>query len=341
MTSIFQTCYLLIRCLIVSRMTLTAEIIALRQQLAVYHRTVHRPQLRSRDRFFWIMLSRLWKDWRSVLVIVQPETVIKWHRQGFQLYWRWKSKARQCGRPKIAQEIRDLIRRMSLENPTWGVPRIQAELHLLGYSVAESTVAKYRVRSTKPPSQTWRSFLDNHIGQIVAIDFFTVPTATFRTLFCFIVLLHDRRWVVHFNVTQHPTAEWTAQQMIEAFPEDRAPRFLLRDRDSVYGEYFRSRITTMGIEEVLTSPHSPWQNPYVERLIGTIRRECLDHVIVLCEEHLRRILGEYIDYYHEARPHQSLGRNSPVPREVEGPAAGKVISIPHVGGLHHQYRRAA
>jgi putative transposase len=223
-------------------------------------------------------------------VIVKPETVIRWHRQGFKYYWRLKCRSSHVGRPKIDQEIRDLIRRLSRENPTWGAPRIQAELHLLGYEVADSTVAKYRVRSHKPPSQTWKSFLRNHAGQIAAIDFFTVPTVTFNVLCGFVVLLHDRRQVVHFNVTAHPTALWTAQQIIEAFPEETAPRFLVRDRDSIYGEYFRCRVAGMGIEEVVTSAQSPWQNPYAERLIGSIRRECLDHVIVLSEKHLRRIL---------------------------------------------------
>jgi len=170
-------------------------------------------------------MSHLWRDWRSILTIVKPETVIKWHRQGFKCYWRWKSRSRRVGRPRIDREIRDLIKRLSRENPTWGVPRIQAELHLLGYEVAESTVAKYRVRIRKPPSQTWKSFLQNHAGQIAAIDFFTVPTVTFNILYGFVVLLHDRRQVVHFNVTAHPTARWTAQQMIEAFPEETTPAF--------------------------------------------------------------------------------------------------------------------
>jgi transposase InsO family protein len=221
------------------------------------------------------------------------------------------------------------------------VPRIQAELQLLGYKIAASTVAKYRVRTRKPPSQTWKSFLQNHAGQIAAIDFFTVPTVSFTVLYGFVVLLHDRRRVVHFNVTAHPTAVWTAQQLIEAFPEDKAPGFLIRDRDQIYGEHFRSRIAGMGIEEVVTAARSPWQNPYAERLIGSVRRECLGLVIVLGEEHLRRVLREYFRYYHEVRPHQSLGRNSPVPREVDGPSNGKVISIPQVGGLHHRYLRAA
>jgi transposase InsO family protein len=337
---ILSALFLLLRSLVLSRLTLAAENLALRQQLAVLNRTVKRPQLRERDRLFWVMLSRLWKDWQEVLVIVKPETVVKWHRQGFRLYWRWKSKA-PIGRPQIDKEIRELIRRVSRENPLWGVPRIQSELRLLGFGVAERTMAKYRIRSKKPPSQTWKSFLRNHVGQIAAIDFFTVPTVRFRNLYCFIILLHDRRQVVHFNVTTNPTAEWAAQQIIEAFPDDEAPKYLLRDRDGIYGDYFRSRVAGMGIEEVITAPQSAWQNPYVERVIGSIRRECLDHLIVINEDHLRRILREYFDYYHNARPHQSLERNSPVPRKTEPPPRGRIISIPQVGGLHHLYRRAA
>ena len=332
--------FLLIRSLILPRTALAAENLALRQQLAILNRKIHRPQLHRRDRFFWVILSRLWKNWREVLIIVKPETVIKWHRQGFKLYWRWKSKA-PVGRPKIDKEIRELIRKMSRENPLWGVPRIQAELRLLGLDLAESTVAKYRIRSSTSPSQTWKTFLANHAKQIAAIDFFTVPTLTFRNLYCFIILLHDRRQVIHFNVTAHPTAEWTAQQIIEAFPEDSAPRYLLRDRDQIYGAEFRLRVQGMQIEEVITAPRSPFQNPYAERVIGSIRRECLDHLIIIGEDHLRRALRDYFDYYHSPRPHQGLERNSPIPREVEGPVKGKVISIPQVGGLHHCYRRAA
>ena len=287
---VFSALYQLLRSLLVPRLVLVTENLALRQQLVVLRRSANRRRLRHRDRLFWIALSQLWQNWRSILVIVKPETVIKWHRQGFKYYWRWKSRSGHVGRPKIDQEIRDLIRRLSRENLTWGAPRIQAELHLLGYEVADSTVAKYRVRNHKPPSQTWKSFLRNHAGQIAAIDFFTVPTVTFNVLYCFVVLRHDRRQVVHLNVTAHPTARWTAQQIIEAFPEETALRFLLRDRDSIYGDYFRSRIAGMGIEEVVTAARSPWQNPYAERLIGSIRRECLDHLIVLNEKQLRRIL---------------------------------------------------
>jgi putative transposase len=306
----------------------------------VLNRTVKRPNLRQRDRLFWVCLSRLWKDWRDALIIIKPDTVIKWHREGFRFYWRWKSKA-PIGRPPIDKEIRELIRRISRENPLWGAPRIQSELCLLGINVTEKTVAKYRVKRANPPSQTWKTFLANHANQIAAVDLFTIPTINFRVLYCFIVLLHGRRKVVHFNVTANPTAEWAAQQIIEAFPDDTAPRYLLRDRDSIYGEEFRSRVKGMQVEEVVTAPHSPYQNPYAERVIGSIRRECLDHLIVLNEDHLRKILRDYFIYYHGSRPHQSLERNSPIPREIEHPSQGKIIAIPQVGGLHHRYRRAA
>jgi hypothetical protein len=230
---------------------------------------------------------------------------------------------------------------MSSENPLWGAPRIQAGLRLLGVEVAERTVAKYRIKQTKPPSQTWKTFLSNHSKQIAAIDFFTVPMINFRNLYCFIVLLHDRREVIHFNVTTNPTAQLTAQQIINAFPYDEAPKYLLRDCDSIYGGYFQNRIEGMSIEEVITAPRSPFQNPYLERLIGSIRRECLDHLIIINEDHLRRVLQGYLDYYQNSRPHQSLDRNSPNPREIEPPSKGKIIVIPQVGGLHRLYRRAA
>ena len=339
--SVFQMVAVFLRSLLRTQTELAAENLALRQQLAILEHNSKRPRLRKPDRIFWAWLSRLWPNWRSALLIVQPETVVRWHQQGFKLYWRWKSQSRKPGRPKIDAEIRKLIRRMSLENPFWGTPRIQSELRLLGYEASKATVDKYKVRRRKPPSQTWRTFLDNHVRDIVAVDFFTVPTATFRILFCFIVLRHDRRVVVHFNVTANPTGQWTAQQVVEAFPEETAPRFLIRDRDAIYGEFFRQRIEHMGIEQVVTAYRSPWQNPYVERLIGSIRRECLNHVIVFNEAHVRRILASYFEYYHESRAHLSLEHNAPVPRRVEHPSEGKVIAIPQVGGLHHRYRRAA
>jgi transposase InsO family protein len=214
-------------------------------------------------------------------------------------------------------------------------------LLLLGHDVAERTVAKYMVRVRNPPSQTWRTFLNNHLPETAACDFFTVPTVTFRVIYVFIVLRHDRRQVVHFNVTTNPHAIWTAQQMINAFPYEEAPRFLLRDRDGVYGDDFTHRIEKMGVDEVPTATRSPWQTPYAERVIGSIRRECLDHVMVLHEDHLRRMLTECLEYYHRERPPLSLERNASIPRPVIPPSQGKAVSEPVVGGLHHRYSRAA
>jgi hypothetical protein len=256
---------IIIRVLLANRAALIAENLALRQQLAVVSRTAKRPRLRQRDRIFWVWISRLWRGWRSALVVVQPDTVVRWHRRGFRLYWRWKS--RHHGRPKIEPVIRNLIRRMSRENPLWGAPRIQAELALLGHDVSESTVAKYMVhRRPGPPSQSWRSFLKNHMDCTAACDFFVVPTVTFRLLYCFVILAHGRRRIVHFNVTTHPTARWTAQQVVEAFPADGSePRYLLRDRDGIYGSYFQQRVSNIGIRQILISPRSPWQNPVLSR----------------------------------------------------------------------------
>jgi len=232
---------------------------------------------------------------------------------------------------------------MARENPTWGAPRLQSELRLLGYELADSTVARYMPRRPRgPSSQTWRTFLRNHLQCTAACDFFVVPTVTFRLLYCFMIISHERRRIVHFNVTPHPSAEWTAQQIIDAFPADGTePRFLLRDRDAIFGAVFRRRMRNMGIEEVVAARRSPWQNPYAERVIGSIRRECTDHFIVLGENHLRRILLSYQIYYNESRTHLSLARNSPFPRTVESTSMGPVVAIPQVGGLHHRYTRAA
>ena len=230
---------------------------------------------------------------------------------------------------------------MCRENPTWGAPRIHGELLKLGINVGESSVSKYMVRSRKPPSQTWRAFLENHAKQLVSIDFFTVPTIRFQVLYVFLVLAHDRRRILHFNVTDHPTAEWTGQQLREAFPFDEVPRYLLRDRDAIFGEEFRRQVTDMGIHEVLSAPRAPWQRAYVERVIGSIRRECLDHVIVFHESSLRRILTSYFEYYHRSRTHLSLGKDSPELRAIQPPEMGSVVSVPQVSGLHHHYERQA
>jgi transposase InsO family protein len=281
-----------------SRQGLILENLALRQQLSVLQRKLKKPRLGKRDRILWALLSSLWTDWRRPLVLVQPETVIRWHRKGFRLYWRWKSRQKALGRPQVPQEIRDLIRRMSEANPLWGAPRIHGELLKLGIAISQAAVSKYMLRHRKPPSQTWRAFLANHAKDIVSIDFFTVPRATFRILFVFLVLRNDRRRVIHFNVTESPTAAWTGQQMIEAFPWDTTPRFVVRDRDGIYGAHFRRRVENMGIEQVVIAARSPWQNPYVERLIGSIRRECVDHTIIFNDKHLLRVLREYLRYYN-------------------------------------------
>jgi putative transposase len=330
-----------LRAMLFGSAAVAIENLALRHQLLVLQRSVDRPRLSRWDRILWVWLSRVWVGWRSTLAIVQPATVLAWHRQGFRLYWRWKSRPNPVGRPRLDAELRDLIRRMARENPTWGRRRIRAELALLGYAVAELTVAKYMHRTAPRPSPTWRAFLATHAREIIAVDFFLVPTLTFRLLFVFIGLRHDRRELIYVNVTDHPTAHWAARQLIEAFPEETAPKYLLRDRDAIYGEIFTRCVDTMGIRQVITAPRAPWQNPFVERVIGSIRRECLDHFLILNETHLYRLLRAYVAYYNAVRPHQALDNNSPQPRDIDPPPGGRIIAFPQVGGLHHRYQRAA
>src|SRR5215467_5073758 len=249
-----------------SRAALELENLALRHQIGVLQRSARkRPKLILLDRLLWAGLSRVWSDWRSALAIVQPEMVIVWHRRGFGLFWAWKIRRGHAGRPTLPREVRDLIDRMCRENPTWGAPRIHGELLKLGINVGESSVTKNMVRRRKPPSQTWRTLLENRLSQIVSVDFFTVPTIRFQVLYVFLVLAHDRRRILHFNVSRHPTAEWAGQQMRETFPFDHVPRYLLRDRDRIFGWDFRERVRDMDIEEVLSTPRSPWQRAYVER----------------------------------------------------------------------------
>ena len=324
-----------------TRTDLTLENLALRQQLAMLRRRSKRPQFGHLDRALWVWLCNWWDRWREALHLVRSETVIRWHRQGFRAFWTWKSRRGRVGRPRVASELADLVRTMALANPLWGAPRIHGELLKLGLDVSQRTVARLMPRRPKPPSQTWRTFLQNHLADLASVDFFVVPTATFRILYVFVVLLHHRRRVVRFNVTDSPTAAWTAQQVVEAFPDDSAPRYLLRDRDSIYGGEFRRRVRGMRIAEVLTAPRSPWQNPFAERVIGTIRRELLDHVIVLNEGHLRRHLQSYLRYYHGSRTHLALEKDAPEPRAVELPEQGRVVALPQVGGLHYRYIRRA
>jgi putative transposase len=341
MLSVLSALLACMAALVRSPASLHLEHLALRHQLAVYQRSAPRPRIRMTDRLFWSWLSRLCSGWQSTLAFVQPRTVITWQRQRFRDHWRQLSQPGTPGRPRIGQEVRDLIRTMWQTNPTWGAPRIVGELRKLGIKVAKSTVERYRVRPQKPPSPTWKTFLKNHLQDLVALDFLVVPTVTHKVLYVLLILAHERRRVVPFNITEHPTAPWTAQQVTEAFPWDEAPRYLLRDRDRVYGASFRQQVRHRGIEEVVIARRSPWQNPYVERFIGSIRRDCLDHVIVLHERHLRRILTGYFQYYHHFRTHVSLAMDCPEPRPVQPSALGMVVAVPEVGGLHHHYEHCA
>ena len=322
---------------IISHMAL--ENVALRQQLAVMQRNCRKPQIRNPDRLFWVLLSRVWSNWQETLVIVKPETVVKWHRKGFKLFWKYKSRSKNPGRPLVSKEIKHLVCKMANANPLWGAPRIHGELLKLGIEISERSVSNLiRSLRRRPPSQTWKTFLRNHLHNTVSIDFFTVPTVTFKVLFVLVILKNSRREVLHFNSTANPTAQWASRQIIEAFPWDTAPKYLIRDRDGIYGNVFRERLKNMGIHEILTSPKSPWQNGYAERLIGSIRRDCLDHVIVMNEHHLRGILKNYFAYYHQDRIHLGLKKDTPVVRAIQSkPTEGKLIKLPRVGGLHHRY----
>ena len=323
-----------------SRAALHLEVLALRHQLQVLQRTrPRRVRLATADR------------WLSGVAVPRVDRVANGagDRQAgdgdrvaplrVRLVWTCKSR-RRTGRPAVPPDVQALIRTMSRANPLWGAPRIHGELLKLGIAVSQATVAKYMGRDRQPPSQTWRTFLANHIGQVVAADFFVVPTATCRLLFVLVLVAHERRRVVHVAVTDHPTAAWTAQQLREAFPWDQAPRYLLRDRDHAFDGWAETA-KTMGIDELLTAPRSPWQNPFAERVIGSLRRECLDHVIVWSERSLRRHLGQYLTYYHAWRTHLSLDKDAPVPRPVQPPTCGTVVQVPHLGGLHHHYERRA
>jgi len=329
-----------------SRSDTALEILALRQQIAVLKRQRPRPPLHAGDRLFWTTLRRLWPGWANVLLIVKPDTVVAWHRAGFRLYWRWRSRLRG-GRPRITQELRDLIVRLAKENPGWGAPKIHAELQKLGFTVAERTVARYlrSIVRRGDPKQKWLAFLQNHREVIAAFDFFTVPTVTFRVLYCFFVIEHERRKILHCNVTQHPTAEWIVQQLREAFPEPCRYCYVILDRDRKFDAEVIGFLQAAGLEPKRTSVQAPWQNGIAERWIGSCRREMLDHVIALNEEHLRRIMRDYVNYHQQDRLHDALEKDAPNRRAVEqrpGPHA-TVISLPRLGGLHHRYawRQAA
>jgi transposase InsO family protein len=320
-----------------SRCRLEAENLLLRHQLTIaLRRASPRLRLLGSDRVLLIWMTRLWPTLLGALQVVQPETILRWHRAGFKMFWRWKSR-HKAGRPRIDRGLRDLIRQISRENPLWGASRIHGELLMLGFEVAQSTVSKYLARPSKPPSQTWKTFLQNHAEAIVAIDMCVVPTLTFERLFAFLILGHGRRQLLWFEVTRYPTAEWLARQITEAFPWTSAPAYLVRVNDHTFGHVFTSRVRAMGIRDRPISPGSPWQNGCAERLIGTLRRECLDRVVIFSEMHLRRILSAYATYYNQARTHLALGKDAPLHRAVQ--RSGAIVAIPILAGLHHQYVR--
>jgi putative transposase len=325
-----------------SRARLVAENLALRQRLSILRRAAPRPRLRPVDRAFWVVLSRTWSRWTDTLVVVKPETVIGWHRRGFVRFWARRSRC--PGRPSLDPVIVELIVRLALDNSTWSRRRIASELAKLGHVVSKDTVARYMPRRrprSRPPSQTWGTFVRNHLPGTLAIDFLTVPTATFGVLYVFFVLSLERRRVLHVNATAHPFAAWAAQPMIEAVSPDVVAQRVIRDRDGIFGAVFDKRLAGMGLEQFRIAARAPWQNGFAERFVGAVRRELLDHVIVLGERHLLRLVRDYVRFYNDDRPHMSLDGDAPVARAAEGPELGEVVALPRVGGLHHRYSRAA
>jgi putative transposase len=332
-----------VRVFVVFRTNLALEILALRQQVAVLKRKRPRPKLNCLDRLFWTLLRRLWSRWAEVLLIVKPETVVGWHRAGFRLYWRWRSRGPAGGRHRLALEVRELIQRMAQENTGWGAPKIHGELLKLGFVLSERSVSRYlRVfQRCGDPGKRWLAFLRNHREAIVALDFFTVPTLSFRVLYCLFVIEYSRRRILHFHVTAHPTADWVVQQLRETFCDSVSYRYAILDRDTKFDAEVLNALRSMGLQPKRTSRQAPWQNGVAERWIGSCRREWLDHVIPLHEQHLRRLIGDFVRYYHADRIHDGLGKDTPNRRAVENrPSSGaKVISFPRLGGLHHRYGR--
>ena len=328
-----------LRSLLASRASLMLENLALRQQVAVLKRKRPQPRLSAGDRLFWLTLRKIWSRWATALVIVKPATVVGWHRSGFRLYWRWRSR-RRIGRPKVSAEVRQLILRLARENTNWGAPRIHGELYKLGLDVSERTVVRYlRTARRRGPNDNWLTFLNNHREAIAAFDFFTVPTVAFRLLYGFFVIDHSRRKILHWNVTSHPDSAWVAQQLREAFPDSGPRRYVLFDHDSKFDDGVVELLKSSGLSPKRTGIQSPWQNGTAERWVGSARREVLDHVIPLNEAHLRRLLKEYVAYYHEDRIHDSLGKDTPTGRPIEARPSltANLTARPRIGGLHHRY----
>ena len=329
-----------------SRRDLLLENLALRQQLGVLKGKYPRPQLATADKFFWVVLRRLWPGWKRALILVQPETVVRWHRASFKLYWAWISRhSVHAGRKCVSRDVRELIFRMVADNPTWGSPRIHGELKMLGFDISERSVSRWMRRAPRSPepAKRWMTFLNNHREAIAAMDFFTVPTLTFNILYCFFVIAHDRRRILHFKVTQHPASAWVIHQLREAFPYDSAPGYLIFDGGANFNEEVSNTVKSFGIEPKRTSFRSPWQNGVAERWVGSCRRELLDHVIVLNERHLKRLMNDYVRYYHEDRTHITLAKKTPSGRESATTSEShyRIVSTPRLGGLHHRYDLAA
>jgi putative transposase len=323
---------------------LLLENLVLRQQLTTFKRRHPKPKLGVLDKLFWVAARQFWSQWKQSLFLVMPETVVRWHRAGFRRYWTVLCQPRNPvgGGKRISKEIRDLIFQMVVENPTWGAPRIHGELLMLGFDVSERTISRWMRRAPRNPesAKRWLSFLHNHREAIAAMDFFTVPTVTFNLLYCFFIISHDRRRILHFNVTRHPTSDWIVQQLREAFPYQSAPKFLIFDHDAKYGLDVPATIRAMNIVCEQTSIQSPWQNGVAERWVGSCRRDLLDHIIALNERHLKRLLADYIRYYHDDRTHLGLRKQTPGGR-VRSAAQGRVVAHARVGGLHHRYDQAA
>jgi len=330
----------LFRLLFRKKQDIIFENLALKQRLTVQQRSIKKPKIKNTDRIFWVWLSRFWNNWKSSLITVKPPTVISWHKKGFKLYWEWKS--RRVGRPIIDWKLIKLIRKLQKENPTWSAQRIQGELVKLGLDVCDNTVAKYMRKPKTGPQkrQRWLTFLQNHAKHIVAIDFLVVRTLCFKAIYVFVAISHDRRKILHFGVSSKPHSQWAIQQLRETFAFDEAIKYVIRDNDKIFSEDFKLHIKRFGLKDKPTTFRSPWQNGLCERVIGTLRRECLDHMIILNERHLYEVLDEYINnYYNVSRTHMSLDKDSPIHRPAQ--ANGKITSKPILGGLHHVYSQAA